>query len=73
MGQAMPVKLFGALIEEARGSAKLFHRSLTGQIEHWAALGRAIETWLSAESVASLLESHGETLKIMDRKAPHSR
>lgn len=40
---------------EARRSAKRFHRSLTGQIEHWAALGKAIEARLPGESLENLL------------------
>lgn len=69
----MPVKLSGALIEEARDSAKLFHRSLTSQIEHWATLGRAIEARLSVDAVASLLENHGSSLKITDVADPSQR
>lgn len=37
------VKLTRPLVEEARREADLFHRSLGGQIEHWATLGRAVE------------------------------
>ena len=60
----MPVKLSGELVEEARHSAALFHRSLTGQIEHWAALGRALEAQLPGESLAQLLQQMGGTMKI---------
>jgi len=38
------VKLDSALIEDARGKAGLLSRSVAGQIEHWARIGRAIET-----------------------------
>lgn len=51
----MPVKLSGPLVREARQSAKRFHRSLTGQIEHWAALGKAIESRLTGEALGELL------------------
>lgn len=64
MNQAMPIKLSGELVEEARHSAKLFHRSLTGQIEHWAALGRVLESQLPGDSVARMLEHVGGTMKI---------
>lgn len=37
------VKLNARLVEEARREAELFQRSIAGQIEHWAKLGRAIE------------------------------
>lgn len=69
----MPVKLSAALIEEARSSAKLFHRSLTSQIEHWATLGRAIETRLSGDAVTSLLEGRSGSLKITDVAEPSQR
>lgn len=42
MGQ--PVKLSDHLILEARRVAEESQRSLAGQIEHWARLGRAIDT-----------------------------
>lgn len=60
----MPVKLSGELVTEARSAARVFHRSLTGQIEHWAAIGRMVEARLSAEAVGSLLEASGGTVKI---------
>ncbi len=60
----MPVKLSGELVEEARSSAKLFHRSLTGQIEHWATLGRVIESQLPGDALSQLLKRMGGTLKI---------
>jgi hypothetical protein len=41
--------LDSGLIEDARREAELLHRSLSGQIEHWARLGRAIE---NAEGVS---------------------
>jgi len=37
------VKLSSRLVDEARREAELLHRSIAGQIEHWARLGRAIE------------------------------
>ena len=60
----MPVKLSGELVEEARNSAKLFHRSLTGQIEHWASIGRAIESQLPGDDLSRLLGRVGGTMKI---------
>ena len=60
----MPIKLSGELVEDARSSAKLFHRSLTGQIEHWATLGRAIESQVSGDALAQMLERLGGTMKI---------
>lgn len=60
-------------MEEARDFAKRFHRSLTGQIEHWAALGMAIEARLTTAGVASLLEEFGNSLKITDATQPDQR
>ncbi|HRP04935.1 MAG TPA: hypothetical protein PLV87_08495 [Opitutaceae bacterium] len=60
----MPVKLSGELVEEARSSARLFHRSLTGQIEHWAAIGRAVEAQLPGDTLTRLMERVGGTMKI---------
>jgi hypothetical protein len=60
----MPIKLSGELVEDARRSANQFHRSLTGQIEHWATIGRAIESQLSGDALAQLLERIGGTMKI---------
>lgn len=60
----MPVKLSGELVEEARTSATLFHRSLTGQIEHWATIGRAIESQLPGDALSRLLARMGGTMKI---------
>ena len=60
----MPVKLSGELVEEARHSASLLHRSLTAQIEHWAAIGRAIESQLPGDALNRLLAQLGGTMKI---------
>jgi hypothetical protein len=59
------VKLNSHLVDEARREAELFHRSIAGQIEHWAKLGRAIENakGFSIERVRTALA--GE-LKIED-------
>ena len=69
----MPIKLSGELVKEARHSAKVFHRSLTGQIEHWASLGRVVEAQMTGESVARLLERVGGTLKITRVQATDER
>lgn len=37
------VKLNSGLVEEARREAETLNRSLGGQIEHWARLGKAVE------------------------------
>jgi len=60
----MPVKLSGGLVAEARKWANLAHRSLTGEIEHWAAIGRAVEAQLPGDAVAQMVARLGGTLKI---------
>jgi len=52
-----PVKLSDDLIDAAREAAPLAHRSLAAQVEHWAALGRAIEGSLTSEQSATLKRS----------------
>lgn len=43
----MPVKISDILLTAARQEAKGAHRSITGQIEHWASIGRATEMLMS--------------------------
>lgn len=64
MSKAMPVKLSGDLIEEARTASAALHRSLTAQIEHWATIGRIAEAHLSGDALRSLVSKAGGPLKI---------
>ncbi|MHB8783649.1 MAG: TA system antitoxin ParD family protein [Desulfobacteria bacterium] len=50
----MPVKLSDALVREARDEARIVNRSITGQIEHWASLGRAVEVMLKMPDIRAL-------------------
>jgi hypothetical protein len=52
MGQ--PVKLSDALVLDARMSAEITERSIAGQIEFWASLGKAIEPLLRFDDVLRL-------------------
>ena len=52
-----PVKLSDTLIDAARETAPVANRSLAAQIEHWAALGRAIEGALTTDQSATLKRS----------------
>jgi hypothetical protein len=52
MGQ--PVKLSDELVVDARLTAALAERSIAGQIEFWAQLGRAIEPLLDGARALSL-------------------
>jgi hypothetical protein len=40
---AQSVRINDGLVESARTVAKVEHRSLAGQVEHWAIIGRAAE------------------------------
>jgi hypothetical protein len=53
------VKLSDTLAEEARAASVGADRSLTGQIEHWARLGKAIEPLFTAPTIATLKKSGG--------------
>lgn len=50
----MPVKLSDDLVEEARREAKAADRSITAQIEHWAKLGRSVESALRHDDLLAL-------------------
>ena len=51
---SQPVKLSDGLILDARLTSELSERSIAGQIEFWAKLGRAIEPLLSGVQVLAL-------------------
>lgn len=55
MGQ--PVKLSDALILDARLSSEIAERSIAGQIEFWAGLGKAIEPLLRFDDVLRLRQT----------------
>ena len=48
------LKLSDDLVNEARHEAEAADRSLTSQIEHWARLGRSVESVLRHEDVLAL-------------------
>jgi hypothetical protein len=51
---AQPVKLSDGLVLDARLTGEVTERSIAGQIEFWAGVGRAVERVLRTESVLSL-------------------
>jgi hypothetical protein len=51
---SQPVKLSDALVLDARLAGEAFERSITGQVEFWARLGRAIEPLLAGVQALSL-------------------
>lgn len=56
----MPVKLSDALVKLARTEAEAADRSITAQIEHWARLGRSVETALSHQDALALKHTGGD-------------
>ena len=66
----MPVKLSDELVASARKEAASTDRSITGQIEHWAKIGRSDETVLRHQDVQALKRSPAEaTLTVPARRA----
>lgn len=54
---SQPVKLSDSLVLDARLIGELAERSIAGQIEYWARLGRAIEQLLSGQQALALRKS----------------
>jgi hypothetical protein len=54
---SQPVKLSETMVLDARLTAELTERSIAGQIEYWANLGRAIEKVLEGAQVLALCRS----------------
>ena len=54
---SQPVKLSDDLVCDARTTAELSCRSIAGQIEFWAQLGRALDPLLRGDRVSALLQS----------------
>jgi hypothetical protein len=51
---SQPVKLSDSLVLDARLTAEVAQRSIAGQIEFWAGLGRAVESLLRGREVFAL-------------------
>lgn len=58
MGQ--PVKLSDELVDDARAVTSFSHRSIAGQIEFWASLGKSIEPLLRGDMAIALQMSGAE-------------
>jgi hypothetical protein len=54
---SQPVKLSDALVLDARTTGEIVERSIAGQIEHWANIGRAVEKLLHLPEVLGLCRS----------------
>src|SRR6266487_2986815 len=51
---SQPVKLSDSLVLDARLAGEIVERSIAGQVEYWAKLGRAIEQLLQAPQALAL-------------------
>jgi hypothetical protein len=54
---SQPVKLSDELVLDARLTAEVAERSIAGQIEYWAQLGRAVEPLLRGAQALALLRA----------------
>ena len=75
---SQPVKISDGLVLDARLMAQAAERSITGQIEFWAKLGRAIEPLLQGTQVLALCwagnaRSLSECLKSVDTPEGRNR
>lgn len=54
VSMSQPVKLSDSLVLDARLAAEVVERSIAGQIEFWARIGRAVEPLLQGAQVMAL-------------------
>jgi hypothetical protein len=54
---SQPVKLSDALVLDARLAGEVLERSIAGQVEFWARLGRAVESLLQGGQALALCRS----------------
>ncbi len=66
MSSAVAIKVSAELADAARKEASEADRSLTGQIEHWAKLGRAAEAIMPSQVAAALKRCAGDIQAIDD-------
>lgn len=57
---SQPIKLSDALVLDARQTGGVAERSIAGQIEFWARLGRAVEPLLSGDQALALRRAGDE-------------
>ena len=56
MGSTIPFRIDSQLVNQARTAGEVHDRTPTAQIEHWAKLGRVLESVLSGKSVERVKE-----------------
>ena len=75
---SQPVKLSDELVCDARLTGEVSERSIAGQIEFWAQLGRALEPLLRGDRVVALRRasagrSLSEAVEEVDSESGHKR
>ena len=66
------VKLPLSLVEQAREAAQPLRRSVAGQIEYWATLGRVVEhSGLTAQEAQAAIEAYEAAARKARPNAPH--
>lgn len=69
----MPVRIDASLYEQARAEAQIEHRTIAGQIEYWATVGRAaldnpdLPVSFVAEALASMREPRDQATPFVPR------
>lgn len=69
----MPVRIDDSLYEQARAEAQIEHRTIAGQIEYWATVGRAaldnpdLPVSFVAEVLASMREPRDQATPFVPR------
>ena len=67
------VKLPAALVQQAREAAQPLRRSVAGQVEYWATLGRIVEhSVLTAQEAQAAIQGYETAAKQAREKAPDS-
>lgn len=65
------VKLPAALVQQAREAAQPLRRSVAGQVEYWATLGRIVEhSGLTAQEAQAAIQGYEAAAKQAREKAP---
>lgn len=78
MRMSQPVKLSDSLVLDARLAGETVERSIAGQVEFWARMGRAIEGLLQGDQVLALCRNAAarplsESLKSVDSPRGRAR
>jgi hypothetical protein len=75
---SQPVKLSDSLVLDARLAGEIVERSIAGQVEFWARIGRAVEPLLNGEQVLALCRNGAaqplsKCLESVDSAEGHAR